>query len=74
MSEVQHQPKSRVRVWDLPTRLFHWTFAALMIGGSIVGGLAGAGLARRAGERVVRALVVAVGVAAAVSTGIAAFT
>jgi cytochrome b len=23
---------SRVRVWDLPTRLFHWTLAALIVG------------------------------------------
>ena len=33
----------RVRVWDLPTRLFHWLLAASVVGlvitGQIVGGL-----------------------------------
>src|SRR5690606_20858784 len=33
---------SRVRIWDLPTRLFHWLFAASVIGAFVtvkVGGL-----------------------------------
>jgi len=41
VSEVQHQPKSRVRVWDLPTRLFHWTFAALIVLAWLSGEFAG---------------------------------
>jgi uncharacterized membrane protein YfcA len=50
-----------------------WTAAVIMIAGSTLGGFAGAGLARRIGERAVRGIVIAVGVIAAVSTGIQAF-
>ncbi|HEY0844980.1 MAG TPA: cytochrome b/b6 domain-containing protein [Noviherbaspirillum sp.] len=39
----------RVRVWDLPLRLFHWLLAVLVIG-SLVTGLFGAELGLRAAE------------------------
>jgi cytochrome b len=29
---MQRSATSKIRVWDLPTRLFHWTLAALVIG------------------------------------------
>lgn len=31
MSEVRKGPLGRVRVWDLPTRLFHWTIVMLVL-------------------------------------------
>lgn len=31
MSEAMKAPLGRVRVWDLPTRLFHWTIVILVI-------------------------------------------
>lgn len=35
------QQISRVRVWDLPTRIFHWALAAVVIGLAISGTLGG---------------------------------
>jgi cytochrome b len=29
---VPHAPSRRVRVWDLPTRLFHWSLAGAIVG------------------------------------------
>jgi uncharacterized membrane protein YfcA len=50
-----------------------WPAALVMIAGAMVGGFAGAGLARRMGERAVRVVVVLVGSIAAASTAVSAF-
>ncbi|MFY9514460.1 MAG: cytochrome b/b6 domain-containing protein, partial [Rubrivivax sp.] len=41
---TQHPPAadSRTRVWDLPTRLFHWTLALAIIGSVVSGKVGGA--------------------------------
>jgi cytochrome b len=41
-SEGMHQMANRVRVWDLPTRLFHWALVACVVGLVITGHVGGA--------------------------------
>jgi uncharacterized membrane protein YfcA len=50
-----------------------WRVAGIMIAGSSLGGYFGADAARRLGERAVRRIVVAIGLAAAIATGVARF-
>lgn len=40
----QPSPLTRVRVWDLPTRIFHWTLACAVIGMGISGTLGGSAM------------------------------
>lgn len=35
------EPRAAVRVWDLPTRLFHWTLAAAVIGSVVTSKIGG---------------------------------
>jgi hypothetical protein len=51
-------------IWN---RMVYWPYVVIMVLGSLAGGYWGAGLARRLGARVVRAIVVAVGFALALS-------
>ena len=39
-AELEAGPTTRVRVWDLPTRVFHWTLALAVLG-QLVTGLSG---------------------------------
>lgn len=41
MSQGQRAAAPRVRIWDLPTRLFHWAFAVLVIVAWLTGEFAG---------------------------------
>jgi cytochrome b len=41
-TEGKHQMANRVRVWDLPTRLFHWALVACVAGLVITGHIGGA--------------------------------
>jgi cytochrome b len=44
VSVYPHQSLNRVRVWDLPTRLFHWTLVACVTGLAISGLIGGGAL------------------------------
>lgn len=44
MPDVPSTPLQPVRVWDLPTRLFHWTLALAVIGLVITGKVGGAAI------------------------------
>ena len=39
--ESYEPPRQRVRVWDLPTRLFHWILALTVIGSVVTGQIGG---------------------------------
>jgi cytochrome b len=45
MNKQKNLVRVRVRVWDLPTRLFHWTLVAGVIGLGITGTLGGSAMA-----------------------------
>lgn len=45
MAEMRHDTPYRVRVWDLPTRLFHWALAACVIGAVVTAKVGGAATA-----------------------------
>jgi len=46
MSAAQNPPPGRVRVWDLPTRLFHWSLA-LCVGAALISAQSGGYTAQR---------------------------
>ena len=54
-------------VYFISTGMVRWTEVTVMAVGAIAGGIGGAGLARRAGRRVVRWVVIAIGFGMATS-------
>jgi cytochrome b len=51
-------PADRIRVWDLPTRIFHWALAGFLLVSWLTGEAEGAGLFHRLSGEIIAGLVV----------------